>query len=64
LSGSEVNDRQILDEALALLSEKPVSNAKQHTSTAYTVFQKEENTRGIARSKNVGWTRMASTRSV
>jgi len=27
LSGSEVNDRQILDEALAILSEKPVSSA-------------------------------------
>jgi len=26
LSGSEVNDQQILDEALAILNEKPVSN--------------------------------------
>ena len=36
-SGSEVNDRQILDEALAILNEKPVSNVNFITTHLVTL---------------------------
>ena len=44
LSDSEVNDQQILDEAVAVLSEKPVSTAQHYTSSIHTCFPKKRKT--------------------